>query len=49
MINLTPQHFACSNEKKNMLSKDSVFNFIAVNFVVPTYVVMIGVCIIMEW
>jgi len=31
-----------------MLSKDLVFNFIAVNFVVPTYVVKIGVSIVIE-
>jgi len=33
---------------KNMLSKDSVFNFIAINFVVPTYVVKIGACIVVK-
>ena len=33
---------------KNMLSKDSVFNFIAVNFVVPTFVVKIAVCVVVK-
>jgi len=31
-----------------MLSRDLVVNFIAVKFVVLTYVVKIGVCIVME-
>ena len=49
MVNLTPQHFAYKFKwVKNVLSKDVVFNFIADNFVVPTYVVKIGVCIVIE-